>query len=129
LDDFKDVNDRHGHAVGDELLQVVSSRISHAVRPGDVVARVGGDEFVIIAEGASASDLAAIARRIIVAASTPCRIRGSVVAVGASVGIAMSSGGSEGADHLLARDDAAMYRAKATGNHYAADHEGAEQVA
>lgn len=129
LDDFKDVNDRHGHAVGDELLQVVSSRISHAVRPGDVVARVGGDEFVIIAEGASASDLAAIARRIIVAASTPCRIRGSLVAVGASVGIAMSSGGSEGADHLLARADAAMYRAKATGNHYAADHEGAEQVA
>lgn len=115
LDDFKQVNDRHGHAAGDGLLKIIAARIARAVRPTDFVARVGGDEFVVVTPSSGQDALAAIATRVIDAVSAPCELDGLAVRVGASVGIAAGDRPGESSDRLIARADAAMYRAKADG--------------
>jgi diguanylate cyclase (GGDEF)-like protein len=115
LDDFKAVNDRHGHAAGDELLVAVAGRITGASRTADTVARLGGDEFAILLEDAAAP-VAAAAR--IAAALAPGIVQaGTPHPVRASVGVASVSADEPpiGADALLARADAAMYVAKRAG--------------
>jgi len=110
IDDFKDVNDRLGHAIGDQLLQHVARCLLDAVRPGDVVARLGGDEFtVILASVISIDQAEGVADRIheaLLAPSAPLNLP-----VRASIGITISEPG-ETADGLLRRADAAMYVAK-----------------
>jgi len=115
LDRFKLVNDGRGHAAGDGLLVTVAERLRWVVRSNDVVARFGGDEFVVVCEGRAARlESALVAERITEALREPVIINGQEVFLSASVGIAVSDGG--GSPESLLRDaDAAMYRAKAKG--------------
>jgi diguanylate cyclase (GGDEF)-like protein/PAS domain S-box-containing protein len=111
LDQFKIVNDRHGHAVGDALLRDVAGRMAGQAGPGDLVARFGGDEFVILCSGRSEQELAALARRVREAVGTPFPGPQGPLSVGVSVGIAVGRPGDD-ADELIGRADRAMYGAK-----------------
>ncbi len=115
LDDFKPVNDRFGHGVGDTVLKTVVGRLQRVVRDTDTVARLGGDEFAVLLEDAGSSAYAAlVANRILKAVCAPITVAGGEVLVGASIGLATSAG-HERSDELLRRADAAMYAAKRTG--------------
>ncbi|HET7486991.1 MAG TPA: diguanylate cyclase [Acidimicrobiales bacterium] len=115
LDGFKAVNDRHGHAAGDAVLVEIARRIEGTVRVGDTPARVGGDEFVVLAEHVTDPlEAAALARRLAVALSRPVRWEDRNLLISASVGLAVS-GGYEAPTDLLARADQAMYRTKHAG--------------
>jgi diguanylate cyclase (GGDEF)-like protein/PAS domain S-box-containing protein len=116
LDDFKMVNDTLGHAGGDELLKEVAGRLLAAVRPGDTVARIAGDEFaVILGDLARAEDAALVAQKVIDRLSGPLSIGGQEAFVTASIGIAAFPADGNDAESLLAAADAAMYRAKQAG--------------
>ncbi len=115
LDNFKEVNDRVGHAAGDELLRSFARLFLDAVRPGDLVGRIGGDEFVVLLEGTGAEEARTAAERICAragAVSLPEAYDGPPV--GASIGVALVAGHHEPAD-VLATADAALYDAKAEG--------------
>jgi diguanylate cyclase (GGDEF)-like protein/PAS domain S-box-containing protein len=116
LDRFKVVNDGLGHAAGDALLVAAADRLAQVVRPGDFVARIGGDEFVMLCYDAGAEDdLIRIGVRVLAALRPPVRLEaGSDVVVGASIGAAMAHPGDT-ADTLLRDADTAMYAAKAAG--------------
>jgi diguanylate cyclase (GGDEF)-like protein len=116
LDRFKAVNDTAGHEAGDHLLVAVSKGFTATVRRSDTVARMGGDEFVILLIGPK--DQAAIrdvAEKIIALAATPCEFRGHTLEVGASVGIAVFPSDGRDAEALLGFADKAMYWAKKSG--------------
>jgi diguanylate cyclase (GGDEF)-like protein len=116
LDGFKEVNDRHGHVVGDTLLAAVGRRIAGAVRPADVAVRLGGDEFAVLCQRVDGpEEAAAIAQRVIDAVSEPVQAGGVVTRVGASVGIACSVPSEASLDALLEMADRALYVAKASG--------------
>ena len=116
LDGFKAVNDRYGHAMGDRLLVAVAGRLRRSVRRTDTVARLGGDEFTIILEGLrDADDAARVAEQALLGLRQPFAIGGTVIRLGASLGIAIAAHATEGPDALTHRADAAMYRAKARG--------------
>jgi diguanylate cyclase (GGDEF)-like protein len=113
LDDFKPVNDRHGHAAGDAVLKAVSAALSAQVRASDVVARPGGDEFVALLWHVSGPEAAAKAAALEQAVyATPVHWGSSTLVVGASAGIALI-GALDTPAELLARADAAMYARKA----------------
>ncbi|MGI9578560.1 MAG: diguanylate cyclase domain-containing protein, partial [Microthrixaceae bacterium] len=115
LDDFKPVNDVHGHQAGDSVLVAVGRRLTSAVRSVDTVGRIGGDEFAILLESPIDLDTASdIADRIVDAVGRPISIGGRTVSVGASVGIAMGEATSD-SDSLLRRADEYLYRAKVAG--------------
>ena len=115
LDGFKQVNDGHGHQTGDEVLARVAHRLRSAVRPGDPVARIGGDEFCVICTGLSdPKDAVEIAERIRNAMEEPFAIEGGSTSVGVSIGIAWTQL-REPCDGLLAHADRAMYTAKSGG--------------
>jgi len=113
LDEFKSVNDRLGHAAGDELLVQIANRLKSCARVSDSVARLGGDEFAIIANNINSSDEAlAFAERLIETFGDPFIIDGSEVYNTVSIGIAMASSAGVGSDVLLKNADTALYRAK-----------------
>jgi diguanylate cyclase (GGDEF)-like protein/PAS domain S-box-containing protein len=112
LDNFKQINDAHGHAAGDALLIELGARLRTAVRPVDTVARFGGDEFVVVCEQVDRSAALALARRVEEAIEQPITLRGVRHCMTAGIGLAVGRGDP---DTLLADADAAAYRAKAAG--------------
>ena len=118
LDRFKPVNDSLGHAAGDVVLRTVARRLQLAVRGIDTVARVGGDEFVVVCPSVlDDEDAVKVARRIAEAISDPIRINGERTIVTASIGIALGAASNQDADELVHAADVAMYQAKERGRH------------
>jgi diguanylate cyclase (GGDEF)-like protein/PAS domain S-box-containing protein len=116
LDGFKEVNDSWGHAAGDQVLTEVAGRVAATARSSDTVARIGGDEFVVVCEDAgTVSGAQTLAGRILEVVGTPITVAGITHHVGASVGIAVARPEDGDAAELIRRADAAMYRAKQAG--------------
>ncbi|HWM22929.1 MAG TPA: EAL domain-containing protein [Ilumatobacteraceae bacterium] len=116
LDRFKQVNDSHGHQVGDELLVAVARRLSGLVRMSDTLARFSGDEFVFLCEDmSSTADVVGLATRINEVLAEPFLLVGTKLVVSASVGIAFAGPGDDISDQLLVEADMAMYQAKRRG--------------
>lgn len=116
LDDFKDVNDTMGHAAGDALLMAAAGRMRACLKPGDMLARLSGDEFAVVQAGiAGAKEADATAQRLVRALGVPYTIDGASVRAGASIGIAIGPADGVDGPALLQRADIALYRAKAAG--------------
>ena len=111
LDGFKAVNDTVGHAGGDAVLVEVARRLRAVVREGDVVGRIGGDEFVVVARSVSPDEISTLVVRLEEVFAEPMTVAGRELAVRASIGVAMSDGHTE-PDGLLGRADRSMYEAK-----------------
>jgi diguanylate cyclase (GGDEF)-like protein len=113
LDDFKSINDRHGHDTGDRMLVLAAQRLAQAVRASDTVARWGGDEFAVILEGVGQRDVAhAKGRRLLECLAEPTEAEDVPSALKASVGVALFPEDGEDAATLMAQADHRMYRAK-----------------
>lgn len=112
LNDFKPVNDRWGHDAGDHVLRAVATRIAACVRSGDVVARIGGDEFVVLCPGAGPAEAGRLRERIKQALVEPVAWRGELIHVGVAVGLAVSNSTTLSGDALVAAADAEMYARK-----------------
>lgn len=124
IDHFKAINDTLGHAGGDEALRQFGVRLQSCVRETDMVARLAGDEFVIVLEGIEQPEGAAIvARKIVEAMRAPFIIQSAERAVSTSIGIAVSDGTEESADGLLHKADGALYRAKRAGRARVSSHQ------
>ncbi|MHB1187246.1 diguanylate cyclase domain-containing protein [Thiobacillus sp.] len=119
LDEFKAVNDRYGHAAGDEVLVASAERMKRLLRESDVIARLGGDEFVIVLGQVDHAEAAReVAGRVVQSLSQPIPLaQGGTAHIGASVGIAMCCADGETLDALLKKADAALYAAKRGGKH------------
>lgn len=115
LDRFKQVNDTLGHSAGDALLRAVATRLQDGARAGDVAARMGGDEFVLVLPRCSASQAAVAAKRLLASVNQPLDVEGSELRPNASVGIAMCPEDGADADALMRCADMAMYQAKTDG--------------
>ena len=119
LDEFKAVNDQYGHASGDEVLVTSAERMKLLLREGDVIARIGGDEFIIVLSPVDNAEAARdVARRVVDSLSQPIPLAaGGTARIGASVGIAMCCSADETLSDLLKQADAALYAAKREGKH------------
>ena len=115
LNRFKEVNDTLGHHVGDEVLGAVARRFASVVRKDDSLGRLGGDEFILIAEGAGEAEASLCAERLLQSLAEPIVVQDQPLLLGASVGIAMFPGDGRVPDALMKHADIAMYRAKAAG--------------
>ena len=116
LDGFKGVNDNHGDDAGDNVLKKIANRLNSCVRESDTVARIGGDEFVIVlTEIHTADNAAVIADKVIQAVSQPTTFKGLQLKVGASVGVALYPTNGNDPEHLLKHADNAMYATKNSG--------------
>lgn len=114
LDHFKSANDRFGHPIGDFVLKEVAARLARLVRAGDLVGRIGGDEFLVVQTHiAHPSEAEMLAMRIIRSLGRPFEIQGSEIVIGASIGIALAPTDSAEMTTLIKYADAALYRAKA----------------
>lgn len=116
LDHFKEVNDTHGHAIGDRLLCLVADRLQASGQVDMSVFRIGGDEFAILLDGPyESAQLAALANRLIATVSSPYVIDGMAVQIGASIGMAFHGPDARDPETLMSRADIALYRAKSEG--------------
>jgi len=115
LDGFKSVNDEHGHATGDELLQAAASRIKGAIRTADIAARLGGDEFAVLLLHSDIKNAQVVAAKLVELLSAPYQLHQVNAHVSASIGVAMYPSSAESASALLTRADEAMYMAKKSG--------------
>ncbi len=115
LDDFKKINDEHGHAAGDKLLQAVAARFKAEIRKSDIAARLGGDEFAIVLFDTPTNEAAHVAAKLIESLSLPYQFRNLTLEISASVGVAGFPDSGATSKALLHRADDAMYEAKAKG--------------
>ena len=115
LDGFKRINDSLGHEVGDRALSWVSEQLEQCARPGDVLGRIGGDEFTLLLNVTEAQEAAQIARQLIDMIAVRQQIQGLDVSLGVSIGIALSPGCGTSLETLMRAADAAMYEAKRAG--------------
>lgn len=123
LDDFKKINDTHGHAAGDSVLKTVASRLSQCVRDDDTISRHGGDEFLyLLTEVKDQQDLSTIAEKILESIQSPCSVTvdglTTITRVSASVGISIFPKDGATADALIHSADKAMYQAKKSKNRH-----------
>jgi diguanylate cyclase (GGDEF)-like protein/PAS domain S-box-containing protein len=118
LDHFKEINDTQGHSMGDRVLQEVARRFQGVLRQDESMARMGGDEFVVLAAGADQVAAALIAERMLATLNEPLAAMGHKFSLAASVGIVLYPLDGKTADDLLQHADVAMYRAKASGGGY-----------
>ena len=112
LNDFKRVNDLHGHALGDRILQVIAERFRTAVRPSDLLARLGGDEFAVLSYDVDRETAYAIGLRFMAALESGIRVGGQSHEIGVSVGAALIPDDGTTAEEIIHNADLAMYRAK-----------------
>jgi diguanylate cyclase (GGDEF)-like protein len=116
LDGFKSVNDRSGHAVGDELLRALAERLESTARGGDVVARLGGDEFVIVVDGVQSIEQAEVTtERFLAEVRRPVVAGGTHITLDASIGLVVAGSDDVDPDEILRHADSAMYEAKRSG--------------
>jgi diguanylate cyclase (GGDEF)-like protein/PAS domain S-box-containing protein len=115
LDGFKAWNDAHGHAFGDHVLFRTAQRLSESLRRSDTLARVGGDEFILLLGGVTEESAAGMAQAVIASLARPIVVDGRDVSVGASVGIALYPDHNLDGENLIRMADAAMYKAKESG--------------
>jgi diguanylate cyclase (GGDEF)-like protein len=116
LDRFKPINDSYGHAVGDEVLKSIAVRLKDCVRSSDTVARIGGDEFVVVLDTLRSTEHAdRVARSIGASLSKPFAVSGNQIAISASVGLAIYPAHGMDAQSLIKKADQAMYQAKVSG--------------
>jgi diguanylate cyclase (GGDEF)-like protein len=115
LDHFKKINDTLGHQMGDLLLKEVALRLTASIRIGDTVARVGGDEFVIVLPSTTAHSVEIVAKKLISILTYPFYINGSELKIGTSIGITLLPKEGTDAATLLKNSDIAMYQAKNAG--------------
>ncbi len=115
LDRFKTINDSLGHALGDEVLRLVSERIRKAMRTNDTMARLGGDEFIILLENITPAGVREVAGKVAAALSEPLVFDGDRLYISLSMGISMFPRDGEDVDALVKNADAAMYKAKSSG--------------
>ena len=119
LDYFKAVNDKYGHETGDELLKIISKKISSLIKSTDIASRVGGDEFVLLIKMVNQTQIKDIAKRILDRLTEPIVINGNICHVGASIGISTFPNDGTTIDELLSKSDQAMYIVKKEGrNNY-----------
>ena len=116
VDSFKEINDVHGHNIGDQLLTTIARRISESVRDTDMVARLGGDEFAVVMEEATTDEAARVADRIRRHVGEALTLNGKPMNPSVSVGIAVLTEGDSTLDELLHEADMAMYQAKRSGD-------------
>ncbi len=112
LNDFKRVNDLHGHALGDRVLQVVAERFMTAARPSDLLARLGGDEFAVLSYNVDRDTAYAIGLRFIATLESEIRVGGHSHEIGASIGAALIPDDGTTVEEIIHNADLAMYRAK-----------------
>jgi diguanylate cyclase (GGDEF)-like protein len=116
VDRFKDINDRFGHGTGDRVLKEFGDRLRGSVRATDTVARLAGDEFVIVLEGLGTDvEPTAVAQKIVAQMNRPFEVDGQVLLVTTSIGVAFHRHGNLDPAALLARADVALYAAKTAG--------------
>ena len=115
LDNFKGINDDLGHLAGDDVLRAVAARLLSTIRPGDIAARIGGDEFAVLLTGVAQDDALDIAGRITSALSCHLLIENLAITPGASIGIALYPAHGSDTEILIKRADLALYRAKDRG--------------
>ena len=120
LDDFKDVNDRYGHASGDVVLVETARRLTRVTRAGDTIARFGGDEFVVVAELADRDEVPRLLERIHAALSEPIEVIGGTVTMRTSIGVALAVGSLPSVEDMLDLADREMYQHKSA--HKSAGH-------
>ena len=117
LDDFKEINDTHGHGMGDALLIKLGERLKTQVRDTDLIARLGGDEFVVLMENMRApEDLLEIAAKLVATVEQPVKLRNQVMALSVSCGVAVYPHDGSSREELEEKADRAMYRAKQRGS-------------
>ncbi|HEY8542063.1 MAG TPA: GGDEF domain-containing protein, partial [Pseudothermotoga sp.] len=112
LSKFKDVNDKYGHVVGDEVLKIIAERLKEVVRQNDLVARFGGDEFLIMTYDVYSKNMSSLLNRIIHTIEKPIEIYDKTFRLSVQIGVAIFPQDGESLDELIRVADFAMYRAK-----------------
>ena len=117
LDNMKSINDTFGHMTGDHVLQAVAARLQELIRASDTVARVGGDEFLILLGGNDPADAEAVARKVLTGLSEPFLLDRDEIYLTTSIGVALYPADGDDAETLIRQADGAMYRVKEAGGH------------